>query len=240
VLPVLRRGAEDQGVSVLLGLFPTLDSIHIGAPEETGRHPRMLSYPGAQLGTMLTLAGRNLAGEIINVRFEHTRLGIATTIEVPPGDRSGTELRIMLADDAAARAEWAVGLYTVTVTVQTGDTRRTTNQLPLSFAPRITGITPPNPVPRDASGNATLSITCNPQVRHSQRATLLIADREATAQDHPAETDTLQFTIEDAPAVTDALLRLRIDGVDSLPFRRQATPPPPRLVFDDSQRITIS
>jgi hypothetical protein len=240
VLPVLRRGAEDQGVSVLLGLFPTLDSIHIGAPEETGRHPRMLSYPGAQLGTMLTLAGRNLAGEIINVRFEHTRLGIATIIEVPSSDRSDIEQRIMLADDAAARTEWAAGLYTVTVTVQNGDARRTTNQLPLSFAPRITGIAPPNPVARDASGNATLSITCSPQMRPSQRATLLIADREVAAQAHPAETDTLQFIIEDAPAVTDALLRLRIDGVDSLPFRRQAIPPPPRLVFDDSQRITIS
>ncbi|MBX3639485.1 MAG: DUF4255 domain-containing protein [Nitrosomonas sp.] len=239
VLPVLRRGAEDQGVDMLLGPFPILDSIHIGALEDAARRPRMPSYPAAQLGTMLTLTGQNLTGEIVSARFEHARLGITKIIEVPPGDRSNTELRIILADDAAARTEWAAGLYTVTVTVQTGDTRRTTNQIPLSLAPKIAGIAPPNPVPRDASGNATLSITCSPQVRHSQRAVLLVAGQEVTAQDHPADTDTLQFTITDAPAVNDALLRLRIDGVDSLPFSRQAVPPPPRLVFDDNQRITI-
>lgn len=240
VLPVLRRGAEDQGVGILLGPFPILDSIHIGAPEDAERRPRMPSYPAAQLDTMLMLTGLNLAGEIVSARFEHARLGITKVIEIPLGDRSNTELRITLADDAAARTEWAVGLYTVTVTVQTGDTRRTTNQLPLSFAPKITSIVPTHVIRDVTSGNATLSITCNPQVRPSQRAVLLVADREAAAENHSADTDTLQFTIENAPAVNDALLRLRIDGVDSLPFRRQATPPPPRLVFDDNQRITIS
>ena len=68
---------------------------------------------------------------------------------------------------------------------------------------------------------------------------LLIADREVPAQNHPVDTNTLQFIVETAPVVADALVRLRIDGVDSLPFVRQAVPPPPRLVFDDNQRVTI-
>ncbi|WP_396957640.1 DUF4255 domain-containing protein [Nitrosomonas sp.] len=240
VLPVLRRGAENQGVDLRLGPFPILDSIHIGAPEDAERRPRIPSYPAAQLGMMLTLAGQNLAGEVVSARFQHSRLGITKDIEIPPDNRSNTELRIMLADDNAAHAEWAAGLYTVTVTVQTGGTRRTTNQLPLSVAPSITKIAPPSPIARDTNGNMTLSVTCSPVIRPAQRALLLVADREATAQDHLAETDTLQFIIENAPTVTDALLRLRIDGIDSLPFMRQAVPPPPRLVFDDNQRITIS
>jgi len=240
-LPVLRRGAEDQGVDLLLGPFPILDNIHIGAPEDAERRPRIPTYPAAQLGILLTLSGQNLAGEIVNIQFEHARLGITKVIEIPPGNRSNTELKIILADDAAARTEWAAGLYTVTVTVQTGDTRRTTNQIPLSFAPKITGFTPSDRVvTRDADGNAALRITCSPQVRPSQHATLRIADREVTAQTPPAEPGTLQFTITNAPTITNALLRLRIDGVDSLPFIRQAAPLPPRLVFDDNQRITIS
>ena len=77
-------------------------------------------------------------------------------------------------------------------------------------------------------------------MRPSQRAALLVAAREVSAQAHPADTGTLQFILENAPAVTGAIARLRIDGVDSLPFARQAIPPPPRLVFDDNQKVTIS
>jgi len=239
-LPVLRRGQDDQGVNTVLGPFPSIESMHIGAPEDAGRRPRPPSYPSAQLGTVLTLTGNNLGGDVVSVRFDHARLAITKTIMVPVSDRSGTEVKMTLVDDVPAQTEWAAGLYTVTVVVKNGDVERTTNQLPLSFAAKITGITPPNPVVRDVSGNVTLTVTSGPQVRPSQRVTLLIADREVAAQAHPADTDTLQFTVENAPVVTDALVRLRIDGVDSLPFTRQETPPPPHLAFDDNQKVTIS
>src|SRR5690606_16023724 len=55
-LPVLRRGEEDRGVQLLLGPFPIIDSIHIGAPEELGLHPRITAYPSVQLGTALIIA----------------------------------------------------------------------------------------------------------------------------------------------------------------------------------------
>jgi hypothetical protein len=240
VLPVLRRGADDQGVNTLIGPFPSIESIHIGAPEDVGRRPSLPSYPSAQLDTVLTLTGRNLGGEAVRVRFDHARLAVTKTIVVPFSDRSGAALQVTLVDDASAQTEWAAGLYTVVVVTETGGTERTTNQLPLSFAPKITNIAPPNPVARDISGDVTLTITCGPQVRPTQRATLLIADREVAAQAHPTDTDTLQFTVDNAPVVTDALVRLRIDGVDSLPFTRQETPPPPHLAFDDNQKVTIS
>jgi uncharacterized protein DUF4255 len=239
VMPVLSRGKDDRGVNTLLGPFPAIESIHIGAPEDAERRPRAPSYPSAQLGTMLTIAGRNLGGEAVSVRFDHARLAVTKTIVIPTSDRSGAELKVPLADDAAAQTEWAAGLYTVAVVVENGGAERTTNQLPLSFAPKLTNIAPPNPVARDLVGNATLTITCGPQVRPTQRAALLIADREVAAQTHPVDTGTLQFTVENAPVVIDALVRLRIDGIDSLPFTRQAVPPPPHLVFDDSQKVTI-
>lgn len=238
-MPVLRRGADDRGVRVLLGPFPAIDTIHVGVPEEAAQRPRAASYPSARLGAMLTITGRNLAGESVQVRFNHTRLPVTRTIMIPPGDRSGSELTVMLADDAPAQTDWAAGLYTVVVIVQNGTAEHTSNQLPLSFAPKINGITPPNPVARDGGGNVALTIACGPEVRPVQRVALLIADREVAAQDHPVDTDTLQFIVESAPVVTDALVRLRIDGVDSLPFIRQTVPPPPRLVFDDNQRVTI-
>ena len=238
-LPVLRRGEDDRGVNVVAGPFPMIESIHIGLPEDAQRRPRAPSYPSAQLGTVLTVYGRNLGGEVVSVRFDHARLAVTKTIEIPLGDRTDTELKVPLVDDAPAQTDWAAGVYTLVVAIKNGSAERTTNQLPLSFAPKITGITPPNPIARDANGNLTLVITCGPQARPKQRAALLIVDREVAAQPHPADTDTLQFTVEDAPVVNDAVVRLRIDGVDSLPFKRQATPPPPHIVFDDDQKVTI-
>lgn len=237
--PVLRRGEDDRGVYLLLGPFPTIDSIHIGAPEDMERRPRASSYPSAQLGTVLTIAGRNLTGESVQVRFNHTRLGLTRTIPISSSDRSASDLKIVLVDDVPAQTDWAAGLYTVSILVQNGGVERASNQLPLSFAVKVNGITPANPVARDVNGDVTLTITCGPEVRPSQRVALLIADREVVAQNHPMDTATLQFLVEEAPVVTDALVRVRIDGVDSLPFKRQAVPPPPRLVFDDNQKVTI-
>jgi hypothetical protein len=239
-MPVLRRGPDDEGVSTRLGPFPTLERIHVGAPEDAARRPQPPSFPSLQLGTAVTLSGRHLGGDVVTVRFEHTRLGLTNAIVVPQPDRSADEIRITIADDVAAQSAWAAGLYTVSVTVSSGSTERSTNQLPAAFAARLRAIAPPSPVARDGSGNVALTITCAPLVRPAQRATLLVVDREVVAGPHPADTGSLTFAIDAAPIVTDAVVRLRVDGVDSLPVRRQEIPPPPRLVFDAAQRVTIT
>jgi hypothetical protein len=244
-LPVLRRGKDDQGVNTLLGPSPSIESMHIGVPEDAGRRPRAPSYPSAQLGSVLTLTGRNLGGEVVSVRFTHARLKedldherpVTKTIVVPSIDRSGTELTVTLVDDPPTQTEWAAGRYTVVVVVKNGNDERPTKPLDLSFAPKITGIAPPSPVARDSSGKVTLTITCSPQVRPTQRVELLIADHpEVAAQAHATDTDTLQFIVENA--AKDALVRLRIDDVESLQFTRQEIPPPPHLAFDDKQKVT--
>jgi len=238
--PVLSRGKDDQGIRLLLGSFPVIESIHIGASEDAQRRPRQPSYPAAQQGIVVTIAGRNLGGETVRVRFDHTRLDISEMIVVPFDARSATEVRVTLPDTAAAHTNWAAGFYMVAIVVENNGEARSTNQLPLSFAASILGIVPPNPVVRDISGKVTLTITCSPQVRPSQRVVLLIANREVVVSPHPTETDSLEFVMEHAPVISNALVRLRIDGVDSLPYRRSVIPGPPVLEFDGNQKVSIS
>lgn len=237
--PVLSRGQSEQGINISLGPFPALESIHIGASEDVAQRARAPSYPSAQLGTILIVTGHNFGGEVVSVRFDHIKLaGLTNTIVVPPADRNGTELRIGIGigDDASAETMWAAGLYTVTVLVENAGHNRTSNQLPLPFSPKISNVTATR-----TGGDVTLTLTFGPLMRSTQRASVLVEDREVEAQAHAAGTGTLQFSIQGVPAITNAIVRLRIDGVDSLPFRRQAQPVPlpPLLVFDDYQRVTI-
>jgi len=92
---------------------------------------------------------------------------------------------------------------------------------------------PPQIFVRDGDGTATVTVTCTPQVRPTQRASLIIGNLEVLAQDHPATTANLSFTVLSAPVGVFSV-RLRIDAVDSQLVDRSATPPE---FFD--QRIEI-
>ena len=234
-LPVLRRGDQDRGVDTLLGPFPILEGVHFGEPESAGQRPRPLSYPCAQLGLRLTLSGNNLGGESVRVELKHPLLD---AVSLAPVSVTANEIAVDLpkADDPSAQDKWAAGMYTVRVIAQGGGRERTSNALPLALATRILQIEPPSPIPR-VGGTATLTLTCSPQVLPKQNAALLLADREVAAQAHPTATDKLTFVVENAPAVADALVRVRVDGVDSLPFTITGSPPQP--VFDDEQRVSI-
>jgi hypothetical protein len=248
-LPVLRRGQDDRGVETApdtLSPFPNLESIHIGLPEDAGVEPLPRSYPGAQLGAYLILRGRNFTGDAVEVEFRHSRFSepdhpqhlAIKKIIVLPADRTATEIRIPVPDDIAAQTEWRAGPYTVSVVVKAGSAGHVTNTLPLLLAPRITNISPANPISRNGSGNVTLTLTASPRVIRAQTATLLLADREIEAALRTADTDPLQFAVSSAPVVSDAVLRLRVDGADSIPFERTGTPP--RFQFADSQKVTIT
>lgn len=227
--PVLRRGGSDRGVAIALGPFPIIESIHIGALEDMAQRPRPPSYPSAQLGTVLTVSGQNLGGEVVRVRFEHVKLESSTTLVVPPAERTGTELKIKV----SAATPWAAGFYTVTVLVENGGSTRASNKLPLSFSPKL------QPIRSVWTGSdVMLTIAFDPVMRSTQRASLLIADREVEAEVR-GDTNTLDFNIENAGRLVGVIVRLRIDGIDSLPFKRepQPVPLPPLLVFDEDQRV---
>ncbi len=235
-LPVLKRGGEDQGVDTQIGPFPRLDSWWAGAASAADRVPRAPSFPVAQLGARLVLEGSNLGGDTVTVHFAHPRLS-AQVLEIAAEDRDSHKLAVDLPDDAPAQATWAAGIYTVTASRQRGSSEQVSNVLPIALAPHVTAIAP-NPAVRDGSGAVSLQVTCRPQVLPTQSAALLLADREIQAQALGAPGDTLTFNIGNAPVLSDALALLRIDGVDSMPFRYDEASR--GFVFDDQQRITIT
>jgi hypothetical protein len=104
----------------------------------------------------------------------------------------------------------------------------------MSLSPIVPDITP-NPAARDGSGNVTLTLTCAPQVLPEQQARLLLGEREVQAEPHPAATTSLDFVITDAP-VGEFVVRLRLDGVDSLPILLTESGP----IFDPDQKVTIT
>jgi hypothetical protein len=154
---------------------------------------------------------------------------------VVPAESGGTTERITV-QIPDVPADWMPGVYIVEVFIsKAGEQDRSTNELPLLLAPKVTDITP-NPVTLDASGEAILTITCKPEVRPEQRAALLLGDLEFLAEPHTTQTDTLTFQLRGISAGKQ-FARLRIDGVDSLlVVDRSATPP----VFDSNMEVTIN
>ena len=223
-LPVLKRGEDDQGVSAQAELMPPFPEItDLVLPNQQS---------GALLGDTLLLKGHHLDGDSVSVRFHHPYL--ASPIDVP-ALAGGTEaqLSVLIPNNPA---DWVIGVYSLEVIIsKVGEQDRTTNVLPLPLAPQILGIAPPNPVARSGSGSVTLTLTSNPQVRPGQRVALLLGEREVLAEDHPLQTDTLVFSVEDAP-VGSFYVRLRVDGIDSLLVDRSVTPP----AFDGAMEVTIS
>jgi hypothetical protein len=239
-LPVLQRGKDDRGVETLLPPFPSIEAIFFGFPDDKDADPRPVSLPAARLDSVLIIKGQNLAGDSIRVRFTHQRLPLEREEVVADGDASADEIRLIIPSNAAsAHSDWAAGMYTLKVIIKRAGSDREyqSNELPFALSPTITAINPPNPIARDVSGDVQLTLTVKPDVLPEQSAVIYLADREVLAAEHAAATDTLSFKIEDAPVVEDSLLRLRIDGVDSLPVERQQNPD--RLVFADDQKVTI-
>ena len=221
-LPVLERGKGDRGVTSQADVtspFPTLLGIQM--PE---------GQPSARLGDGVTLKGFNLDAGAIEVRVSNPHLAGPGPIAVGPS--TAQEIPITLTDDSTA---WVAGFYTVAVTVTDGDDVRSTNELPLTIAPRITTAPLPLDVTRAADESAEIDLTCSPEVLPGQRAALLIGDREVPAEAHPAATGSLKFVVKHAP-LGEHFLRLRIDGVDSLLVERL---PNGSLAFDSDQKVKI-
>lgn len=234
-LPVLRRGTDDHGVDTTIDPFPRLGDAWVGFPASMDRQPRLPSLRAAQLGTRVVINGRNLGGDAVTLGFKHPLL---PALDMPIGapERDNSQVRLTVPDDVIAQTAWAAGLYTVIATVVRGKRASESEIWPLLIAPRISAIAP-NLAPR-VGGVVTLTVTCRPHVLPKQTVTLLLAGREVPAQPHPGRTDTLQFTLDPAPVGAGQLVRLRVDGVESLPVTFD--PVSGALVFDDAQRVTVT
>jgi hypothetical protein len=234
-LPVLKRGPQDQGVDAqgnLTSPFPTLTEVS----------PPLQRQPSAQLGDQLTITGHHLDGDSLTARFFNPRL--AQPIDVGPlpaaPSTGAVHVKVTLPDDAASRTQWVAGYYTVSIVVTRSsdpvNKKRTTNELSFALGPKIlAGL--PFSAPA-AAGDFPLTLTCSPEVRPEQRASILFGGDEIKANTHAAQTNTLTFQIAPVTAASkgDHFVRLRVDGVDSLLVKYDQTPP----TFDNNQKVTIT
>jgi hypothetical protein len=230
-LPVLTRGRRipalvpgepdrEEGVTVTPGLvppYPTLESALVDAHAT----PSTL-----QLDDVVKVSGHHLAGTARSVVLRNDRFAVQQQIAVA----DGTDEASFVFNVPNHPVELPVGLYQLELRVlRAGEANpRTSNPLPVALAPAITF--PPIAMTRGTVNGVanvlSLRIGCKPEMRVGQKVTLLMDTREAPAQPFVANTATLDFQFADAPpAGGTPLLRLKVDGIESLVVNRGARPP---------------
>ena len=224
-LPVLTRGRfvpelhRDEGVVVTPGMlppYPTLESALVAAHET----PSTL-----QTGDVVTVRGHHLAGSSRFMVLRNDTFKVAHEILLADGT---DEVKLDFTMNLPAGLP--VGVYRLELRVlRAGETEpRTSNPLPVALAPAITF--PPIAMTRGVVNGVanvlSLRIGCQPEVRVGQKVTLLMDTREAPSQPFNTNTATLDFEFADAPpAGGTPLLRLKVDGIESIVVNRGARPP---------------
>jgi hypothetical protein len=227
--PVLRRGEGDTGPVAFAEPVPIL----------TG-----LRYPddGAAVrpGETLALLGPNLASgapeAVVTRHGEPAETVLATTQGAEPGS-----LAVVLDPAAAA---WRAGVWTVAARRRHPDgTAWVSNAVPFSIAPTIHGLAPT----LDAS-SLRLQLLVTPPVAEGQKISILVARQAAEPQSAasgtvpqpapapPLPATRLTFRL-DRPRPGRHSVRLRVDGVDSVSFRRD--PSTGALEFDPAQTVAV-
>lgn len=221
-LPVLKRGDADRGAMVVAAKAPTLRNL---------LPPR--SQAAARLGEDVVIAGDGLSVSDSKVRFTSLRLDNSIELTPAPGNNPG-ELVVHLPTHAQAPdIVWVPGFYSVAMSVRHPEVPPiTSNELVFALAPRIS-LTPLQAPP----GDLTLTLTCDPPISLSQRVLLLFGDQQFGPKSPiAAPTNTVEFDVPGAIEGT-YVVRLRIDGVDSIPVKYDGSPPLP--IFDPEQQVTI-
>ena len=247
-LPVLARGADDSGASAqadLIPPFPAIEDILRIDPNSGDLQPmqRRLSFElddkFAILGHHFGLEEGDMSKVTLTVRLSTPRLEKPQDLAVAAGDGTDQQIIVKIPN---VPADFPAGFYTVSVLVAPNgkpDETRTTNEWSLLLAPQMTNAMP-LAVARvnivDGLGQATINLTCAPEVRLEQRVTLALGDLEVRAEPRLAQTDPLVFVAKKIGAGAFRM-RLRVDGVDShiVDF---TDPKKPRFI--ESQKVTIT
>jgi hypothetical protein len=239
-LPVLSRGLGVQPSEI--PPIPTLLSLTLPKNQPSARIgvPRMLfpMPPAADVpGDVLVFNGQNLNLGDPSLSFFCQSVS-ATMAPLTLLAKSATALSVQL---PLLQDTWPAGVYLATAKLTSaGPPVRVVNSNALAFtlAPRILSVrytaptmTPPRP--------ASFTVTCSPQVWPSQRAALLVGDRELASDVHATKTSSLTFPLpaNDVPAPGTYFVRLRIDEVDSLVVSDYSAASPS---FDTAQQVTVT
>lgn len=240
-LPVLRRGGEDRGPAVVPGPAPSLTRV-AEFFDASLPAPPAAAKPAAELGDTVVLTGVHFDGADMVARLTHDRTG---TVQTRPllSERDDQTVRFTLpsAGDLGVPRDWPAGFYAVELVVTRPDAPPwTTNRLTFALAPRVSALAP------GAQGVGAqpfgLVLTCTPQLLADQRVSVLVRDRELVPDPggivtpgDPNLPSTVQVTI-DGLEPGGHVVRLRIDGIDSLPVDLTAAPP----AFDPALTLTIT
>jgi hypothetical protein len=223
-LPVLRRGPDDRGVTATAAAAPLL--VRAAAPNR---------QPAVRLGETLTLEGRRLRADGLRIRVQGAQLA-APVLLVPEPAGADDKIAVRLPDAAApgAMADWAPGFYTAQAVVRpAGLPEITSNAVPFALAPVIALSTTAAP-----AGPLALTVSCTPRLRQGQTALLVVGDRTLVERQRTDPNDPAQPTqsVFDVTGVAGQrlLVRLRADGVDSVPID-----PADPLRFDPAQTLTF-
>ncbi len=219
-LPVLSRGPEDRGTSVQTGIIPPLPSLTaIKLPENEFYFT---------VGKDLILEGYNLKNSE-KVHFEHPLLENPIVLENPV-IVSDTQIKVNLNSNAL----WLAGSYNVTVDVEDGNRNRITNSMTFSLVPEVIKLEPKIIQSDDFVKN--LALECNLQVKAEQEVALLLGD-QAIPYQFPTGVAQSQRLIFDVSNITPGIyvVRLRVDGVDSVPIDFISKPP----TFKNDQKVII-
>jgi hypothetical protein len=232
-LPVLKRGQQDRGPTAITGAAPALREI---------RMPR--SQSAARLGEDIAILGDRFTLDPTTVRFTSTR-GLPPIELAPQQGSEPGEIAVRIpdkAEDAQAFSRWTPGFYTAgLVQTRPGLPPIVSNELPFALAPQIT-VTLDATTPEDATHfTVDLTVTCAPRIAAAQRVLVVLGDRQAAPATikTPADTaqpTTLTFKILGVTA-GDHVVRLRVDGVDSIPVSYTGSPPLPQ--FDPAQTVSV-
>jgi hypothetical protein len=232
-LPVLKRGADDRGAFAVTAPFPTLAGVRSEASE---------LLPAMRLGDNLVISGSQLddPGSISAV-LENSKGQLSQEIG-PIVPNSSSQLTVQIPDiveDPDAMHEWAIGVYNVRLRISRPNLPEwTTNNVAIALAPLIQ-VNPLNAAP----GNINLTVTCTPRLLPMQetQASLIFGSRSvlptSITQGGITDPTTLDFTIP-AVAAGEYMVRLRVEGIDSLPIT--ITGSPAVLAFDPQQRVTVA
>ena len=228
-LPVITRGEEDKGVDVLAALPPTIDKLIM--PD---------GLPALRLGDEFKIRGQRLKDDNVRVEIKSKR---SDEIFAPESLVKITDAEIIaklpapgdITDPNSAAAKWPVGQYELAVVVSSiGGKERLSEIISFSLAPSIT--VAPNAA---AAGDIDVTVTCAQNILPDQDVSLLFGSREikVPSSAHTAATNTLIVEVTDAQAADDPyVVRLRVDGVDSIPVEPGVKPPQ----FAANQKVKVT
>jgi hypothetical protein len=232
---VLTRGPADRGFAAVAGPIPALNTLRPALTD---------LLPAVRLGEDILIAGSSLSAGTATARFTCAKWNVLQSLPVAA---SGVpdQVRVHLpsvAENSAVMNAWAAGFYTVNLDIALPNGQSwPTNRLGIAVSPLIT-VAPLNAAP----GTVNLTVTCTPRITSDQQqrdaVTLIFGSTEVTPASITTPADvtqptTLTFSI---PSVVAGKypVRLRVDGIDSLPVRYGGTPPV--LSIDTNQQVVVA